>query len=139
MTKVYFAGKIKSNDFINEITNVRNEFYMDNENFDYIGPCLDGAHGESYQTLNESDLFALFMSQIDRADAVFCYIDGECAQGAAFELGRAYAKNIPIYLYFKDESTGNVPMQFSFIQAARVAYDMTAKEAWNDFSLAFKN
>lgn len=181
MTKVYFAGKVKANDFRNEIANVRDELCMYNgnfdtirdkknlsikisENFDYVGPYLmgddhcsyhgEGTHGvgvgknrneimdgESYPPLSKSTLFSLCIHQIDRADAIFCYIDEEGAYGTAFELGYAYAKDIPIYLYFKDESTEKIArdMWFSTIKAIRVAYNMTAKEAWEDFSSVFGN
>ena len=181
MTKVYFAGKVKANDFRNEIANVRRELCMYSgkfdtmsgkknisikisEDFEYVGPYLmgddhcsyhgRGTHGVgigrdkdtmmdpySYPPLSQKVLFSLCMHQIDRAEAIFCYIDGDGAFGTAFELGYAFAKGIPIYLYFNYKAEENVAedMWFTTVKATRVAYNMSAKEAWEDFTAVFGN
>lgn len=88
-------------------------------NFVYGGPFLfscdhgcyhgDTSHGmgagNDYYSLcsdcgtKRSDVFNWCITSINQSDIIFCYLEDVTAYGTVFELGYAYSRKVPIYIY----------------------------------------
>lgn len=132
------------------------ELPIPNSGFRYCGPILlgddhgsyhgDNTHGagvgksqydvmSEVKPLTQKQLFKLCISCIDKADVIFCYIDDMSAYGTLFELGYAYGKGIPIYLYFSKELSVKQAedLWFASVKAVRKKRVSSAKEAFEEF------
>ena len=82
--------------------------------------------------LTQDDVFNLCTDLIDSSDAVFCYIDANDIYGTIFELGYAYSKNIPVFIYIENGIDVS-DMWFSMKSAEECVYVNTIEEAWDTF------
>jgi nucleoside 2-deoxyribosyltransferase len=78
----------------------------------------------------------LCLGWVDRADAVFAWLDDVTAYGTMIELGYAYGKGIPIWVYRQEPlyvgaDTGN---WFADHLAVKMGWASKVQEAWADFT-----
>lgn len=63
--------------------------------------------------LHHAEIFSANMKRLQRADAVFAYIDRDAAYGTMFELGFAFAKGIPAFIAFPPNAAWEKDMWFA--------------------------
>lgn len=92
------------------------------------------------EVLQRRELFNLCMSLVDSSDAIFCYIDDVEAYGTMFELGYAYSKGIPTFVYLSDELDEDYQddLWFSLAKATQVKKVSSPSEAFEDFKIVFE-
>jgi len=144
---IYLAGKIRKHCWRHGlVSGLRNHTWNDGElpqeNFVYVGPFFVGCdhgcfHGESTHGVvatSEStacegrDVLAEFnghrleitnlcLGAIVKADLLFCYIDSNDCFGTIFEIGYAFAHNVPIVIVFKPGIASETNNDFWFLCA----------------------
>jgi nucleoside 2-deoxyribosyltransferase len=127
--KVFFVGKVSEYDWRAEIVNWQKTTQIDAD-YEFMGPYYQYIGEE--ENAKRSYIFNENICKIRESDAIFAYIDTPDAYGALFELGYAYAFEIPTYVYFKrgidyrDFWFASFPAQQTFVVADHL-------EAWDLF------
>ena len=86
--------------------------------------------------LPNKGIFNLCLDSLMDSDVVFCYLNGDEPYGTIFELGVAFAKEIPVYLYIEKDSINesSLPeMWFAMESATQCVYVDNVAQAKADF------
>jgi nucleoside 2-deoxyribosyltransferase len=127
--KVFFVGKVSEYDWRSEIVNWQETTQIDPE-YEFMGPYYQYI-GEG-EDAKRSYIFNENIDKIGESDVIFAYIDTPDAYGALFELGCAYTKRIPIYIYFK-RGIDYRDFWFASFPAQQVFIANDHLEAWDLF------